>query len=230
MSHRGKKIRFQLFDPIPQILAILVLNNHILTYKLSIIVWDMYIKFGRNVFLHKNVRNLILFEVIVSEGSPLKFISQKRLSTCGIWLIITSLVHTSALAESRIIPPQGIIPKSNAEYYSASPNTGTLIPINIWGEVRQPGRHFVGGKSNLLIALSSSGGPLESSDLDPIFVYRGKETFEINLVANGKEFIVQSDDTIIVTRSVKADLPLVFGIISSVVAIATLVFVSSGKE
>lgn len=130
-------------------------------------------------------------------------------------------------ANSKVIVPPGIIPKGSAEYYSTSPNTPVLIPIQIWGEVAAPGTHYIAESSNLYQALSSAGGPLHSADIDPILLYRAGEHMKLDLREEGLRFAMRPGDTIVVDRSFKNDLPLVFGIVSSIVAVATLILVTS---
>ncbi|PIE51638.1 hypothetical protein CSA37_10500 [Candidatus Fermentibacteria bacterium] len=42
------------------------------------------------------------------------------------------------------------------------------IQVNVWGEVRNPGRHFIPWNSDLRDALSAAGGPVSTADLSCI--------------------------------------------------------------
>ncbi len=43
-----------------------------------------------------------------------------------------------------------------------------LMPVNVWGEVRNPGIHMVPWDSDLRDALSAAGGPTSSADLSSV--------------------------------------------------------------
>ena len=43
-----------------------------------------------------------------------------------------------------------------------------LMPVNVWGEVRNPGLHMVPWDSDLRDALSAAGGPTSSADLSSV--------------------------------------------------------------
>ncbi len=42
------------------------------------------------------------------------------------------------------------------------------MPVNVWGQVRNPGLHFIPWDSDLRGALSAAGGPLSDADLSSI--------------------------------------------------------------
>jgi hypothetical protein len=68
--------------------------------------------------------------------------------------------------------PDSVGARSNAEYYSAAPETGLVMPINIWGSVREPGVHYVPIGSTLLHSVSVAGGPTDLADLDKVKLFR----------------------------------------------------------
>jgi len=53
--------------------------------------------------------------------------------------------------------------KGGSIYYSPSVKGKVLIPVHIWGEIRNSGLHFIPLDTNLLNGLSLAGGPTSSS-------------------------------------------------------------------
>ena len=45
-----------------------------------------------------------------------------------------------------------------------------LMPVNVWGEVRNPGVHMIPWNSDLRDALSAAGGPTATADLSDVRV------------------------------------------------------------
>lgn len=45
-----------------------------------------------------------------------------------------------------------------------------LMPVNVWGEVRNPGLHMIPWNSDLRDALSAAGGPTPTADLSDVKV------------------------------------------------------------
>ena len=120
--------------------------------------------------------------------------------------------------------PLNVPARSNAEYYSASPDSALVIPVNIWGNVREPGLHFLPIGSNLHQSVSAAGGPSDSADLSSIRILRsGKSTYADLL--GPKSPPVQANDYVFVDRTYKADLPMWFAGLSAVVSIVTLYYV-----
>lgn len=60
--------------------------------------------------------------------------------------------------------------KGGAIYYSPSVKGKVLIPVHMWGEVRNSGLHFVPLDTNLINGISLAGGPTGSSDLEDVVV------------------------------------------------------------
>lgn len=56
-----------------------------------------------------------------------------------------------------------------------------LMPVNVWGEVRNPGMHMVPWNSDLRDALSAAGGPTSSADLDDISIILADLDIEYDL-------------------------------------------------
>lgn len=51
------------------------------------------------------------------------------------------------------------------------------MPVNVWGQVRNPGMHMIPWDSDLRDALSAAGGPLSDADLSSVrIVSTGLET------------------------------------------------------
>ncbi len=56
-----------------------------------------------------------------------------------------------------------------------------LMPVNVWGEVRNPGLHMVPWNSDLRDALSAAGGPTSSADLSKVKIILLGIDIEYNL-------------------------------------------------
>lgn len=125
--------------------------------------------------------------------------------------------------------PANVPARSNAEYYSASPDATLVMPVNIWGNVREPGLHFLPIGSNLHQSVSAAGGPSENADLSSVRVLRsGKPTY-VDLLGP-KSIPLQANDFVYVERSYKADLPLIFAGVTTVISIITLYYVMNPRK
>ena len=56
-----------------------------------------------------------------------------------------------------------------------------LMPVNVWGEVRNPGVHMVPWDADLRDALSAAGGPTSSANLSKIKIILTGINMEYNL-------------------------------------------------
>lgn len=126
--------------------------------------------------------------------------------------------------------PLGLGARPSAEYYSTSTEAGLLIPVNIWGNVREPGIHYVPTGSNLLQSLSAAGGPTENADISAIRILRKNQSSYADLLKSSAPPAVQANDMIYVTQTYKADLPLIFSGVSTLISIVTLYFVFNARN
>ncbi|MCK5147708.1 hypothetical protein KAR48_13195 [bacterium] len=69
--------------------------------------------------------------------------------------------------QGRQLPGQG----RAAQYYLGSDDE-LLVPVNIWGFVRQPGQYMVPNKTDLITLLSFAGGPTEYAKMSKIEIVR----------------------------------------------------------
>lgn len=125
--------------------------------------------------------------------------------------------------ENTQIQPSGITGKASSEYYSTIPDAKLLIPVHVWGEIKEPGLHFVPLGSSISEAISSSGGPLTTASMPEVELRRKNDVKDVNIFRAGFNEKVVANDTIVVQRSMKADLPLYFGGISILISLASLV-------
>jgi hypothetical protein len=123
------------------------------------------------------------------------------------------------------IAPVNLIPRVSSEYFSTNPSVKLLMPISIWGEVTQPGIHYVPLGYSVAQGISLAGGPTTFAGLPNIKFIRGADSEELNIYGNARDKLLQKNDTIIVNGSIKKDLPLVFGGISVGVSLLTLLVV-----
>lgn len=81
-----------------------------------------------------------------------------------------------------------------------------LMPVNVWGEVRNPGLHMVPWDSDLRDALSAAGGPTSTADLSGIKIILSGIDIEYNLSdylsGNGSSLpALEPDATVYVSTS-----------------------------
>jgi NADH:ubiquinone oxidoreductase subunit F (NADH-binding) len=144
-----------------------------------------------------------------------------------------ALVCASAFWSQQVIgadvpqlQPSDVPKRGSAEFYSTRSTAKVQMAVNIWGEVQQPGIHFVPIGATLTEAVSAAGGPTTDADADELFLRRGAETWRLDLLAKGPETRLQADDVVVVERNFKRDLPLVLSAVTTVVSVLTLYFVS----
>lgn len=98
---------------------------------------------------------------------------------------------------------------SGAIYYSTSVKNKVLIPVHIWGDVRQAGLHFVPADTTLIKGLSLAGGPSSTAKLDGIVLTRGTvggtfKEMDFDITKGGDtaahQFKIESGDTIFVKK------------------------------
>jgi len=150
----------------------------------------------------------------------------------GILFIIASLLNSSVWAEAakvtkskmtvkKISSPkynirelalpsevENIGKRSGSIYYSPSVKGKVLIPVHMWGEVRNSGLHFVPVDTNLLNGISLAGGPTSSGDLADVLVTttrKGKrERLDFDLSSGGnlnlEDFKLRPGDTVFVKK------------------------------
>ncbi len=138
-----------------------------------------------------------------------------------------------ALAEtnSALVSPAGIPLRSGAEFYSTNPNQKVLVPVNIWGEVKEPGVHYVPVGASLMQVISLAGGPTGAASLPKVQLFHsdGKQEM-VNIYSEGLKKPLAAGDTVnIDIESWKVNLPLIFGGVSTLVGVATLLVVLFNK-
>ncbi|MGB0454801.1 MAG: polysaccharide biosynthesis/export family protein [Bacteriovoracaceae bacterium] len=98
---------------------------------------------------------------------------------------------------------------AGAVYYSPSVKGKVLIPVNIWGEVRNSGLHFIPVDTTLIQGLSLAGGPTNKANLERVKLSRrtkiGGETRKFDLREGGDDEVarlaLRPGDTIFVEKS-----------------------------
>lgn len=125
--------------------------------------------------------------------------------------------------------PPNIPARSNAEYYSPSPDATIVMPVNIWGNVKEPGLHYLAPGSNLHQSVSAAGGPSDNADLSSVRILRNGKTSYADLLGP-KSVSLQENDYIYVDRSYRNDIPIWFSGISTVISIITLYYVMNPRK
>ncbi len=150
------------------------------------------------------------------------------------FLLICFTTSTLALAQNSVskiyAPPKTVNSRSSAEYYSTNLDNLALIKVNIWGEVREPGIHYIPIGSTLLESLGAAGGPKpESAKLPYVTVVRENSESSVDLFDDGRKYNLQSNDTIIVESSFRRNYPLIISGISVLISALTFAVVTSKK-
>lgn len=141
------------------------------------------------------------------------------LNTC-LWAETTKAANLKLAVKKNIAPKYNIrelaLPseveklgkKTGSIYYSPSVKGKVLIPVHMWGEVRNSGLHFVPLDTNLLNGISLAGGPTSAGDLADVLVTttrEGKrERLEFDLSSGGnlglEDFKLRPGDTVFVKK------------------------------
>lgn len=156
----------------------------------------------------------------------------RRLFLCTVLsatqVSVPTAMGQAADAVTEIAPPD--VPKrGGAQYFTTIPSQRVLTSVNVFGDVYQPGAHFVPVNATLLDVVAQAGGPTGTASIPYIELIRGGASSRVDLYADGIRMHVQAQDTIIIARSVKSELPLYFSAISTVVSVMTLYFVTRKK-
>lgn len=161
--------------------------------------------------------------------------SKSRVFICGFMIFAAATaplggVHAaSQSAEPIHTKPLNVPARPNAEYYSASPDSTLVMPVNIWGNVREPGLHFVPIGSSLNHSVSVAGGPTDRADMGSIRILRGGKLTYADLMGP-KSIPLQANDYVYVEQNYRADLPLIFSGISTILSIVTLYYVMNPRK
>lgn len=95
----------------------------------------------------------------------------KKLSLPRVFFVVTCMIflmnQTGFAQQGRQLSGQG----RAAQYYLGSEDE-LLVPVNIWGFVRQPGQFMVPNNTDLITLLSFAGGPTEYAKIARIEIVR----------------------------------------------------------
>lgn len=98
---------------------------------------------------------------------------------------------------------------SGSIFYNNSVRNKFLIPVHMWGDIKQSGLHFIPTDTTLIKGLSLAGGPSNSANLNDIVVIRNspdgkfKETsFDLSDGGDAKahQFKMESGDTVFIRK------------------------------
>lgn len=119
---------------------------------------------------------------------------------------------------------------SGSVYYSPSVKGKILIPVNIWGEVKRSGLHFVPLETSLVEGLSFAGGPTNNGKLDTVKLSRrdgqniNSEIYDLSQGGNDKANLrlLKPGDTIFIEKSTfsedRAYYTSLFGVIATILS------------
>ena len=94
-------------------------------------------------------------------------------------------------------------------FYNVSVKNKVLVPVHMWGELKQTGLHFIPSDTPLIKGLSLAGGPTASAKLEKVILTRpnANGTFkeiEFDLSNGGDDqahrFKLESGDTIFIKK------------------------------
>lgn len=102
------------------------------------------------------------------------------------------------------------LPKSTgAIYYSTSVKNKVLIPVHMWGEIKQSGLHFIPSDTTLVKGISLAGGPNSLARLDNVVLIRNSNSGSFKEIdfdlskggdASAHQFKIESGDTIFIKK------------------------------
>lgn len=136
---------------------------------------------------------------------------------------------TPVKGSARIYRGSPVTPPA-AEYYSTDIRTGTLVRVNIWGDVAKPGVYFVPVGTTLLDSVSSAGGPAGTASLPKVRLLRNDEETYVDLLAASGRMPISENDMIYIDRSWKAEMPLIMGTISTILSVAAFYLVITNDK
>lgn len=138
-----------------------------------------------------------------------------QLFSCSVW----AAAKTPALATPQsefnlqeIVLPSEIKDMGKIQgsiFYDLSVKNKVLIPVNIWGEVKQAGLHFVPSDTTFVKGMSLAGGPTTTAKLGDVVLSRNLadgtyKEFKFDLSNGGdaatQQFKIESGDTIFVKK------------------------------
>jgi len=113
------------------------------------------------------------------------------LSTAGLFFLIPGF---SVQAQEGVQYP---VRKRASQYYLGAEDE-LLVPVNIWGFVKNPGQYMVPNNTDLISLLSFAGGPIEGAKIINIRIVRsdsklGNTVFAINV----KKYLETADERLI---------------------------------
>lgn len=121
-----------------------------------------------------------------------------------------------------------------ARYYLGSEDE-LLIPINIWGYVRNPGQYMVPNNTDLISLISFAGGPAEGARIKGVKIVRsdtrlGSRVWNVNVqkyldTADGKFVpILKPGDTVVVKGSAFSKIRNFFSFMASFAIFAQMIY------
>jgi hypothetical protein len=128
------------------------------------------------------------------------------------------------------------LPKqSGSIYYNSSVKNKVLIPVHIWGDVKQAGLHFLPSDTSFIKGLSLAGGPGSTANLEEIKLIRTNSNGSIKELnfdlsrggdQNAHEFKIESGDTVFVKKDTFMENRSYYtGLISIALTIASTFFI-----
>jgi len=158
--------------------------------------------------------------------------TRKIFCCANILFLLSNCFSEALMAKSKdfyLVPPK-LIPKGSSEYYPSSGEVKIVIPIQVWGEVNQPGVHYVKPNAKVSEVIGAAGGPTGNADIDDVrIISKGKKKY-LSLFDNDLDkYQLRPNDTIYIDDSWKNELPLIFGGVTTIVSVLTLYFVTKKK-
>lgn len=151
-------------------------------------------------------------------------------------LLLSSMPITNSFAQTdpteNFILPQKGSRQGSSEFYSSNPSNKLMFPVHVFGDIGRPGLYYVPLGSTLMDAISMAGGPganALTSEIRIRSIGENQKEREVSLFGKDGNMPLNSKDVIVVDRSIKADLPLIFGAVSLSMSIATFFMILAKK-
>ncbi len=174
--------------------------------------------------IKKNYKNFLSLSLVLILGTPFQVLadtSDKKLD-----IDITELAFPAEVKE--------LSKKSGSVFYSTTSKNKPLMPIHFWGEVGNPGLHYVPVDSKLIKGISMAGGGSGSARLDEVSVTRafdGKiSRLKFDLDDGGDssvhDFTLRPNDTVFIKKDhYRQDRAYYTGLVQVLATILTSVFI-----
>lgn len=134
-----------------------------------------------------------------------------QLFACSLFAAETAAPKSELNLQEIALPSEvkDVGKQGGAIYYSTSVKNKVLIPVHMWGEIKESGLHFIPADTTFIKGLSLAGGPTSAARLDDVVLIRstpagGFKEIEFDLSKGGDasvhQFKMESGDTVFIKK------------------------------